>query len=99
MIGYSLSVIICMIDLKKTFHINYGKTIKYLIYTILTSLFMVGVLSLLKNVVSLSNTSRLISLGISLLYAGIGAIIFFIITYKLKMYDDIIGIKLKRKKK
>lgn len=99
MIGYGLAITICLIDLKKAFHIHYGKTLKYLAYTILTSLFMVAMLSVLKTVVPISNPSRLISLLIAILYAGIGAIIYFAITYKLKMYDDIIGIKLKLKRK
>ena len=99
MIGYGLAITICLIDLKKAFHIHYGKTLKYLAYTILTSLFMVAMLSVLKTVVPISNPSRLISLLIAILYAGVGAIIYFAITYKLKMYDDIIGIKLKLKRK
>ncbi len=98
MIGYSITIFMCLYDLKKEFKISYSKTLKNVFLTIMSVAIMSVVILLLKNILPFDNPSRLISLVICLVYALIGGLIYFIITYKLGMFSQILGFKLKRKK-
>lgn len=98
MIGYVFSISICLHELKHVFKVNYKQTIIYFIYTVLASLVMTAVLLVVKNYIPITNLSRLQSLLVALLYAIIGGSIYLAITYKLGMFEKILGFKLKRKK-
>lgn len=97
MIGYGITIYICLKDLKKAFDINYKRTILDLFLTIGVCIFMVLILSLLKNIISITNPSRITSIVIVGVYAIIGCLVYGVITYKLGMFNRIIGFKLKRK--
>lgn len=99
MIGYLISIMVCLVDLKKTFNINYKQTFKDLILTLVGCVFMSVVILMFKNIVPMNNSSRLISVVITIVYAIIGCVIYFVFTYKLGMYNRILGFKLKRTKK
>ena len=98
MIGYGITIFICLNDLRKTFKISYRQTIKDLLYTIGACIVMTIVILLLRGLVPMENSSRLISILIVCFYALIGCGIYFVITYKLGMYNRILGFKFKRKK-
>lgn len=99
MIGYGITIFICLNDLKKTLDINYKQTIKDLICIILTCIVMSIVILLLKNIIPMNNSSRLVSIVTVGVYALIGSAIYGAITYKLGMFNRIIGFKLRRKDK
>ena len=98
MIGYGITIFICLFDLKKTFNISYKQTIKDLSYSAFACIVMSFIILIIKNIVPMNNSSRLISILIVCFYALIGCGIYFIITYKLGMYNRILGFKFKRKK-
>lgn len=98
MIGYLISIVVCLIDLKKTFNINYKQTFKDFFLTLIGCLLMSIVLTLFKNIIPITNSSRLISVVIAMVYAIIGCCVYFVFTYKLGMYNRILGFKLKRRK-
>lgn len=103
MIGYFISIIICLMDIKKAFNINYNETIKRYVHIIISVIIMAITLTLLKFIIPVDVESRILSIFIIALYAIIGFVIYFVITYKLKLFDEILGTglknKLKRKKK
>ena len=98
MIGYAITIFICLHDLKKTIDINYLKTMKYLLTIVLSVLIMTAVIIVMKQFIPLTGYGRVKSFAICLLYAAIGGSIYFGITYKLKLFNDIIGFKLRRNK-
>lgn len=99
MIGYSITIFICLIDLRKAIKINYSQTFSDFIKIIFTCLVMVFVLFGLKQIVSISNLTRLNSILVAMLYAVVGGSVYFTLTYKLGLFNRIIGFKLRRHKK
>ena len=97
MIGYSITIFMCLIDLKKTFNISYFRTFKDLILVTLSCIIMTIVLLLLKNIIVIDGLTRLMSAFVIVIYALIGGLIYFVITYKLGLFNRILGFKLKRK--
>lgn len=97
MIGYSITIFICLYDLKKFLHISYKQTFKDFINILLAVCIMSVVILVIKNILNIEVTSRLFSLISCVLYAILGCVIYFIVTNYFKMYNRIIGIKLKRK--
>lgn len=98
MIGYSIAIVICLHDLKKEFKIKYTQTFKTLALTTMAVTIMSLCVLFVKNFIPMTSSSRLVSLAIGMLYALIGGSVYFAITYKLGMFTDILGFKLKRKK-
>ena len=98
MIGYTITILICLCDLKKTFNISYKQTIKDLTLSIIGCILMGLVILLVKNIIPMNNPSRLISILVTIVYAIIGCAVYFVFTYKLGMYNRILGFKLKRNK-
>lgn len=99
MIGYTITIFICLFDLKKTFNISYKQTIKDLALSIIGCILMSLVILLVKNIIPMNNPSRIISILGTIVYAIIGCVIYFVFTYKLGMYNRILGFRLKRNKK
>lgn len=95
MIGYFISIIICLMDIKKAFNINYNETIKRYVHIIISVIIMAITLTLLKFIIPVDVESRILSIFIIALYAIIGFVIYFVITYKLKLFDEILGTGLK----
>lgn len=98
MIGYTITILICLCDLKKTFNISYKQTIKDLTLSIIGCILMSLVILLVKNIIPMNNPSRLVSILVTIVYAIIGCAVYFVFTYKLGMYNRILGFKLKRNK-
>lgn len=96
MIGYSITIIICLIDLKKEFKISYKETFKNLLIVISTVLLMSIIILIIKNFIPMSNISRVNSMLVCCLYALIGGLIYFAVTYKLGLFNKVLGFKLKK---
>lgn len=91
-IGYIITIIVCLRDLKKQFKVNYSETIKRWIYIVFSVTIMVIVLKLLSVMIPISGHGRGMAVVITCIYALIGMIIYFSITYKFKLFQNIIGI-------
>ena len=92
MIGYGISIIISLIDLKKAFNIDYRETFKRWFYVILSVVIMTVIIKLISIILPIGGYSRAMSVVITIIYALIGVSVYFGITYKLKLFQNIIGI-------
>ncbi len=91
MIGYAITISVCLIDLKRFLGISYKDTIKHFLYILFACLCMTIVILGLGKVIPLSGYSRGMSIVITVFYALIGMIIYFGITYKTKTFETAIG--------
>lgn len=91
MIGYGISIFICLRDLKKFIHISYRRTLRYFKYIIASCLIMTVVIWGISHLIPLAGYGRLLSIVITLLYAVIGAGVYFFCTYVTNTFDVIIG--------
>lgn len=90
-LGFLLASIMGLIFLKKKYHVNYEDTVRRGMNCVAAVLVMTIVLALLKFVVPLTLTSRLMCVLVVMLYATIGAGIYFFITFKTKTAQMIFG--------
>lgn len=87
-LAYITSIVISLIDIKKNLNVSF-KTTKEKLYKItFSSLFMLVVLFLIKLFIPLSG-GKVYSLIIVVLYALIGGIIYFVLTSKMHIFEDI----------
>lgn len=96
-IGYTLSLIICLVALHKLCGVNYEETIKQFINTLCGTVLMVIGLLLLKLIVPIASTNRFINFPIVIIYTLVGMIIYFFYMYKTHSIDKIFGEKLLQK--
>ena len=99
MIGYFITIFICLYDLRKAIKINYKQTFSDFIKIIITCLLMVGVLFILKQIIHTNDLTRFKSVLVSIIYAIVGGAIYFGITFKLGLFKRIMGFRFGRKNK
>ena len=92
-LGFLTSSLICMIFLKNKYKVNFETTVKEFINIIVAVIVMVIALSILKVFIPIETTSRITAIFITILYAGIGALIYIFITARTKTLYNILGIK------
>ena len=90
-LGYIVSIVICIVVLKKKYNINFEENTKNFINILFSSILMSCGLVILSFIIPTSTTNRLLNILIILVYAIIGMIIYFGITYKTKTIKDIFG--------
>lgn len=83
--------------LKRKYKFNYKDTLKSLPKIFLSLIVMLGVLSVIQLFISIPNTSRLLSLLNIVIYAVIGVLIYFGLTKKMNLMDEIFGDKILEK--
>ncbi len=93
-IGYGVSFIICIIALKHKCHIKYKETLKQTLNIIAGTLLMLVGLNLVKFIIPIQSTSRILNLPIIIIYSIIGMIIYFLYAWKFNMFEDIFGEKM-----
>lgn len=93
LIGYFVSFLICIIQMKRKYHINYEEFAKNFIDILCGSMLMVFVLFLVNFIVP-DTTSRGISLIYIILYTGIGGVTYFIYMYRFKVMKRVFGSRL-----
>lgn len=93
LIGLSITILINLIALKKYVKVSYKSTIKSLMHIIISLFVMFIALTIMTFIVPLNNSSRMISILIVMLYAIVGAVIYFVLTYKFKVVENIFGEK------
>lgn len=91
LLGLGITIVINLIALKKYVKVDYKSTIKEVSKMIVGLVIMFLVLFGMTFIVSLYNTSRIMSILIVILYAIVGAIIYFVFTYKTKVVSNIFG--------
>lgn len=96
-IGYTLSLMICLVALHKLCGVNYEETIKQFINTLCGTVLMVIGLLLLKLIVPIASTNRFINIPIVIIYTLVGMIIYFFYMYKTNSIDKIFGEKILQK--
>lgn len=96
MIGYGITIFICLFAIRKNINISYKDTFNSLIYILLTVVVMTFIIMLLKSVIIIDITTKFNSIIECILYSLIGAAVYFIITYKIGLFKKILGFKLKR---
>ena len=99
MIGYTIMISISLYDLNKVFKVNYKETLKQFSITIISVIIMSLVIIGLKQLLPFNTNSRLKAILVVLIETIIGIIIYFIITYKTKSFQKIIGNGLFKRKK
>ena len=98
-LGYTLSLVICLVALHKLCGVNYEETIKQFINTLCGTVLMVIGLLIVKLIIPIASTNRFINIPIVIIYTAIGMIIYFFYMYKTKSIDKIFGEKLLQKLK
>lgn len=91
MLGYSVTILICLIDIKKQLKVSYRDTIKHFFVMLFACIVMILLLKGFTYVLPITGYGRIMSLVIVIIYAIIGAIIYFGITYFTKTFDAAIG--------
>ncbi len=90
-LGYGLSLVICLVALHKKCGVNYEKTAKQLVNTLCGTVLMVVALLIVKLIVPISSPSRFLNLPIIIVYAVIGMAVYFMYMYKTKSIDEVFG--------
>lgn len=91
LIGLGITILINLIALKKYIKVDYKTTVKEVSKMIIGLVIMFLVLLLMTFIIPLYSKSRLISILVVMLYALVGASIYFLYTYKTKVIDNILG--------
>lgn len=96
-LGYGLSLIICLIALNKKCGVNYEETAKQLVNTLCGTVLMIISLLLVKLVVPLSSESRFMNLPIIIVYTIVGGVVYLFYMYKTKSINQVFGDKILNK--
>ena len=90
-IGYFISLLICLYVLHKKFEINYEKTIREVINVLFSTLVMALVILLLRLVIPTYSLSRMMNIPIICCYTVVGAFVYFILVSKTNTLKHIFG--------
>ena len=90
-IGYSVSVIIAMIKLRKECNMHYGKTFNVTLKIILATLIMGIIVFVSKTFIPVNYDSRLSCILYLMINGIIGALVFTLIGIKLHIFKDVLG--------
>ena len=93
-LGYSVGIILCLIFLRKKCKVSYMPTVKLLGKITLADLTMFVTLCLLKLFVPISANTRLLNIPIIVIYTLIGALVYFLVSHKLNLIEEVFGSKL-----
>lgn len=96
-LGFLVSSIICMVFLKKKYKLNYEHTIKEVINIFFAVVVMAIVLSLLKYIIPVTTTNRLLAIIIVIVYTIIGAVVYLGITLKTNTISNIFSANILKK--
>ena len=95
-LGYLVSISICIFVIGYKFDIKFEKTVKYLIDIIVGIILMVIVLFVMSLVIPIYSKNRLICLLIVFIYSLIGAVTYLFYTYKTGTMKAVFGDKLEK---
>lgn len=89
-IGYSLSIIITLLILRKECNIHYRKSIKLVLKMMIPLLCMIGSVLFFMNIIP-HDYGRLSCVIYVVINAFIGALVYFVISYKMGIIDMVLG--------
>lgn len=89
--AYLVALLVCLIVLHTKYKVEYEETVRHFIDILCGSMLMMLVLFLIKFVVPNSSSVRILNLFIILFYAVIGALVYFVFTYKTKTIQVVFG--------
>ena len=98
-IGFLVSFIICLFILNVKFCVKYENTLKNFIDILCGSMVMIVILYLVKFLIPVSSTDRLLNILIIIIYSIIGTFVYFVFTYRSKTINNIFGDKILKKLK
>lgn len=90
-IGYLVSFIICLGVLRSKYNIHFESLIKNLVDIIFGSVVMILILTIIKFIIPIYSTTRIMNLFIILGYALIGMIIYFVYVYMTGVSKKVLG--------
>jgi O-antigen/teichoic acid export membrane protein len=90
-LGYSSSVLMNLLFLRKKLKVNYRATLKKILRITMCSLIMVFVVTILKMLIPLNITLKSGALLSVIICGGIGSLTYFILTYKMHLMHHIFG--------
>ena len=96
MIGYLVSIVICIVVLKKKYKISFEDNTKNFVNILFATILMSCGLVLISFVIPTFTVNRVLNILIIGIYAIIGMLIYFGITYKTKTIKDIFGDKINK---
>ena len=97
MLGYSVSMIISLFILRRKYHFDFSDTIKRIPKYLVSLIAFVGIISLLKLVIPIDLTGRIIQIPILLIFGITSFGVYFIINYFNGNLSNLIDIKKGRK--
>ncbi len=95
-IGYITSIIICVVVLKKKYKINFEDNTRNFINILFSTILMSCGLVVMSFIIPTYSMNRVLNILIIGVYAVIGMVIYFGITYKTKTIKDIFGDKINK---
>lgn len=81
-IGYGLSFIICLISLSKSYKVSYKDSFIEILKIIFATIVMILALTLLKFIIPISSTTRIVNLTIIIVYTLTGIIVYYLVVKK-----------------
>lgn len=90
-IGYLVSIIICLVVLRRKYKINFEMVVNNFINIMCASFLMVLVLFIFKLFIPISSANRIMNLVIILVYAVIGIIVYFSYGHFSKLTNKVFG--------
>lgn len=93
-LGYLVGIILCLYYLKKKCGVSYKPTIRIIGKIIIADIFMILSLFLVKFVVPISSSVRLLNIPIILVYTIIGAGVYLLVSYKSGVIEEVLGNKM-----
>lgn len=90
-IGLSLTLVIVMSVLKKEFKFKYHEILSVIKKTIVPLGIMIVVVILLKSIISIDFASRFLSIIYIAIISVVGALIYFIVSYKIGLMNQVLG--------
>ena len=93
-IGYLTSFVICLVILKKKYHVCYEDVVKNFFDILCASILMIIVLYLMSRFIPIYSDIRIVNLGIIIVYTLIGFLSYILYTYKSGTIKNIYGNKL-----
>lgn len=93
-LGYLVGIILCLYYLKKKCGVSYKPTIRIIGKIVIADIFMILSLFLVKFVVPISSSVRLLNIPIILVYTIIGAGVYLLVSYKSGVIEEVLGSKM-----
>ena len=90
-IGYFVSFVVCLIILRSKYKINFEEVIKSFFDIMCGSILMVLVLFVLKLIIPIYSSTRIVNLLIILIYMIVGIIVYFVYGYYTKLIKRVFG--------